>query len=171
MSTALRRVIPRSRLVALACLLGLLGVLGLTAQSASASPGQVVKVPVTDAVFTCNDGTTFTATSGDAVAVFHESTDPQGGVHVTGTIAPSNVTLSRSSDNLTYRLAGASWFGGNITAGGTQVFSDTEHFRLLAPSGGAAGSVSIVSHATVLPDGTVVIEFERNTGTCTPPED
>jgi hypothetical protein len=171
MSTALRRVIPRSRLVALACLLGLLGVLGLTAQSASASPGQVVKVPVAEAVFTCNDGTTFTATSGDAVAVFHESTDPQGGVHVTGTIAPSNVTLSRSSDNLTYRLAGASWFGGNITAGGTQVFSDTEHFRLLAPSGGAAGSVSIVSHATVLPDGTVVIEFERNTGTCTPPED
>jgi hypothetical protein len=157
--------------VALACLLGLLGVLGLTAQSASASPGQVVKVPVAEAVFTCNDGTTFTATSGDAVAVFHESTDPQGGVHVTGTIAPSNVTLSRSSDNLTYRLAGASWFGGNITARGTQVFSDTEHFRLLAPSGGAAGSVSIVSHATVLPDGTVVIEFERNTGTCTPPED
>jgi hypothetical protein len=171
MSTALRRVIPRRLLVALACLLGLLGVLGLTAQSASASPGQVVKVPVAEAVFTCNDGTTFTATSGDAVAVFHESTDPQGGVHVTGTIAPSNVTLSRSSDNLTYRLAGASWFGGNITAGGTQVFSDTEHFRLLAPSGGAAGSVSIVSHATVLPDGTVVIEFERNTGTCTPPED
>ena len=171
MSTALRRVIPRRLLVALACLLGLLGVLGLTAQSASASPGQVVKVPVAGAVFTCNDGTTFTATSGDAVAVFHESTDPQGGVHVTGTIAPSNVTLSRSSDNLTYRLAGASWFGGNITAGGTQVFSDTEHFRLLAPSGGAAGTVSIVSHATVLPDGTVVIEFERNTGTCTPPED
>src|SRR5437660_5981700 len=126
MSTALRRVIPRRLLVALACLLGLLGVLGLTAQSASASPGQVVKVPVAGAVFTCNDGTTFTATSGDAVAVFHESTDPQGGVHVTGTIAPSNVTLSRSSDNLTYRLAGASWFGGNITAGGTRVFSDTE---------------------------------------------
>ena len=172
MSTALRRAIPSRLLVALAAgLLGLLGILSLTAQSASASPGQVVKVPVTGAVFTCNDGTTFTVTSGDAVAVFHESTDPQGGVHVTGTIAPSNVKLSRSSDNLTYRLAGASWFGGNTTAGGTQVFSDTEHFRLLAPSGGAVGTVTIVSHATVLPDGTVVIEFERNTGTCTPPED
>ena len=172
MSTALRRAIPSRLLVALAAgLLGLLGILSLTAQSASASPGQVVKVSVEGAVFTCNDGTTFTVTSGDAVAVFHESTDPQGGVHVTGTIAPSNVKLSRSSDNLTYRLAGASWFGGNTTAGGTQVFSDTEHFRLLAPSGGAAGTVTIVSHATVLPDGTVVIEFERNTGTCTPPED
>jgi hypothetical protein len=152
----------------LAC--GLMVLLGVAAP-ASASPGQVVKLPVAGAVFACTDGTTFTAVSGDAVFLFHESTDPQGGDHVTGTVAPSNVTLAHSSDNLVYHLGGASWFGGNTTAGGAQNFTDTEHFQILGPSGGAAGSVSIVAHATVNADGTLTILFERDTSTCQPPQD
>jgi hypothetical protein len=138
---------------------------------ASASPGQVVKTPVAGAQFTCTDGTTFTAVSGDAVFLFHESTDARGGDHVTGTVAPSNVTLTHSSDSLLYHLGGASWFGGNTTAGGAQNFTDTEHFQILGPSGGPVGSVSIVAHATVLANGTVTISFERDTGTCHAPED
>jgi len=138
---------------------------------ASASPGQVVKLPVAGAQFTCTDGTTFTAVSGDAVFLFHESTDAQGGDHVTGTVAPSNVTLTHSSDTLLYRLGGASWFGGNLTAGGAQDFTDTEHFQILGPSGGPVGSISIVAHATVNANGTLTISFERDTGTCQPPQD
>jgi len=138
---------------------------------ASASPDQVVKLPVAGAQFTCTDGTTFTAVSGDAVFLFHESTDAQGGDHVTGTVAPSNVTLTHSSDTLLYRLGGASWFGGNLTAGGAQDFTDTEHFQILGPSGGPVGSISIVAHATVNANGTLTISFERDTGTCQPPQD
>src|SRR6266851_4785462 len=100
---------------------GLMVLFGV-ALPASASPGQVVTMPVAGAQFTCTDGTTFTAVSGDAVFLFHESTDAQGGDHVTGTVAPSNVTLTHSSDTLLYRLGGASWFGGNLQAGGTQAF-------------------------------------------------
>jgi hypothetical protein len=148
---------------------GLMALLGV-ALPASASAGQVVKMSVAGAGFTCTDGTTFTAVSGDAVFLLHESTDAQGGDHVTGTVAPSNVTLTHSSDNLLYHLGGASWFGGNTTAGGAQNFTDTEHFQILGPSGGPVGSVSIVAHATVNANGTVTISFERDTGTCQAPE-
>jgi hypothetical protein len=68
-------------------------------------------------------------------------------------------------------LGGASWFGGNTTAGGAQNFTDTEHFQILGPSGGPVGSVSIVAHATVNANGTLTISFERDTGTCQPPQD
>jgi len=131
---------------------------------------QVVKVDVTGAVFTCAGGTTYTVTSGTAIAVFHESTDATGGMHVTGTIAPTGVKLASSADNLTYRLAGASWFGGNFGSGGGTA-TDTEHFQIIGPSGGVVASVSIVSHFTVTAQGVVTVEFEKNTGACTPPED
>jgi hypothetical protein len=149
---------------------GLMALLGV-ALPASASPGQVVKMPVVGAQFTCTDGTTFTAVSGDAVFLFHESTDASGGGHVTGTVAPSNVTLTHSSDNLLYHLGGASWFGGNTTAGSAQNFTDTEHFQILGASGGPVGSVSIVAHATINANGTLTISFERDTSTCQPPQD
>jgi len=149
---------------------GLMVLFGV-ALPASASPGQVVKMPVAGAQFTCTDGTTFTAVSGDAVFLFHESTDASGGGHVTGTVAPSNVTLTHSSDSLLYHLGGASWFGGNTTAGSAQNFTDTEHFQILGASGGPVGSVSIVAHATINANGTLTISFERDTGTCQPPQD
>ncbi len=139
------------------------------AQTASSAPGQVVRVDVTGAVFTCADGS-YTVTSGDALSLFHMSTDQNGGIHVTGTIAPRNVTLSFSGDNNTYSLAGAAWFGGNLTDAGSE-FTDTEHFHILGPSGGVVDNVSIVSHVRLTASGDVVVEFEKNTGTCVPPED
>jgi hypothetical protein len=141
------------------------------AQAASAAPGQVVHVDVTGAVFTCNDGSTYTVLSGEAMALFHESVDKAGGFHVTGTIAPTHGTLDFSGDNAVYRLAGASWFGGNGTSNGGFQFTDTEYFTILGPSGGVVDTVRATSHITVLSDGTVTAEFTFDNGTCHTPED
>jgi hypothetical protein len=88
--------------------------------------------------------------------VFHESTDANCGLHVTGTIAPTGVTLL-GSDSLTYKLAGASWFGGNLDANGASVFTDTEFFNIIARGGGVVARVSIVSHITFQPEGSVSV--------------
>ncbi len=141
------------------------------AQAASAAPGQISHEDVTGAVFTCNDGSTYTALSGEAMFLLHESVDKAGGYHVTGTIAPTHVTLDFSGDNAVYRLAGAAWFGGNSTSSGGFQFTDTEHFNILGPSGGVVDTVQATSHITVLPDGTVTIEFTFDNGTCHTPED
>jgi hypothetical protein len=69
-----------------------------------------------------------------------------GGTHVTGTVAATRVSLVSSSDSGTYRLAGASWFGGNFGARGQSDFTDTEHFVILGP-GGVVAHVQIVAHA------------------------
>jgi hypothetical protein len=140
------------------------------AQAASAVPGQVVHQDVTGAVFTCNDGSTYTVLSGEAMFLSHESSDQAGGFHITGTIAPTHVTLDFSGDNAVYRLAGAGWFGGNGTVGGTFQFTDTEYFTILGPSGGVVDTVRATSHITVLADGTVVAEFTFDNGTCHTPE-
>jgi hypothetical protein len=81
------------------------------------------------------------------------------------------VTLDFSGDNAVYRLAGASWFGGNATSNGGFQFTGTEHFNILGPSGGVVDNVKATSHTTVLPDGTVIIEFTFDNGTCHAPED
>jgi hypothetical protein len=165
---SVRRSLKRAR--APIALLFVLGVLLVAPVAASAGPGQVTKEDVTGAVFTCADGSTYTVTSGTAVFLYHESTDAAGGMHVTGTVAPTGVTLDHSTDDLTYRLAGASWFGGNFgSAGGN--FTDTEHFVIRGPSGGPVANVSITAHFTMNAQGVVTVEFEKNTGTCTPPED
>jgi hypothetical protein len=151
-------------------LLVALGALLVAPLAAWASPGQVIKMDVTGAVFTCTDGSTYTVTAGTAVSVFHESIDAAGGFHITGTIAPTHVTLVHRTDDLAYRLAGASWFGGNFGSAGGEA-TDTEHFVIMGPSGGPVANVSITTHFTVNAQGVVTVDFEKNTGTCTPPED
>jgi hypothetical protein len=165
---SLRRLLHRP--AALIALMLAFGAVLVGPPAASASPGQVVKFDATGAVFTCADGSTYTVTSGLAVSLFHESTDAAGGLHITGTIAPTNVTLSHSTDDLTYRLAGASWFGGNLTDAQSD-FTDTEHFVIMGSSGGPVANVSITAHFTANAQGVVTVEFEKNSGTCTPPED
>jgi hypothetical protein len=157
--------------VALAGVLAaIFGSLGL-ASSASAATDVMHNVDVTGAVFTCSGGITYTAVSGTATFLMHESSDAIGGTHVTGTVAPKNVTLESSAGG-TYRLAGASWFGGNFSASssGPADFTDTEHFVILGP-GGVVDNVQIVAHFTQNANGTTIVEFEKNTGTCIPPED
>ncbi|HEY3508469.1 MULTISPECIES: hypothetical protein [Kribbella] len=138
--------------------------------TASASPGQTARVDVTGAVFSCTDGSYYTVTSGDALFLNHESTDANGGFHVTGTVAPRQVTLAFSGDAKTYYLAGASWFGGNFGAGGGEM-TDTEHFQIRAASGGTVDDVSIVTHFTVNANGDVTVSFDKESGTCQPPQD
>ncbi|HEY3556797.1 MAG TPA: hypothetical protein VGL05_05030 [Kribbella sp.] len=137
---------------------------------ASASPGQVTRIDVTGSVFACTDGSYYTITSGDAMFLYHESTDGTGGDHVTGTVAPRQVTLSFSGNSNTYYLAGASWFGGNFGSGGGE-FTDTEHFQIRSASGGTVDDVSIVAHMTMTANGTVTVNFEKDSGTCHAPED
>jgi len=162
---AIQRLV-RWRLALLALLLAI-GAM-LVVPQALAAPGQVVKEPAAGAVFTCGDAT-YTAVSGEVTFVFHLSEDAQGGVHVTGTIAPHNVRLLGSDGN-TYVLGGAAWFGGNLNANGATEFTDTAYFRITGP-GGVVGIVAAVNHITFLPDGTVTVEFMKDRSTCTLPEE
>jgi hypothetical protein len=151
-------------LAAVASTLSAGAVIAAAAIPASASPGQVQRVPIAGAVFACNDGTTYTVTGGTAVFLFHQSTDAQGGLHVTGTVAPSGVTAVHSSDSGSYRIVGASWFGFNLNPDGSSVGTDIAEFEIL----GAAGPVATV-HAVdhVGPNGEFVIDF----GSCEEPQD
>ena len=137
---------------------------------ASASPGQAVRTDVTGAVFACVDGSYYTATSGDAMFVNHESTDKNGGFHITGTIAPRQVTLSFSGDSNTYYLSGAAWFGGNFGATGGEM-TDTEYFQIRSASGGTVDNVSVLMHFTVNANGDVTVSIDKDSGTCHSPTD
>jgi hypothetical protein len=161
----------RTHTIRLAAVVALMLALGawLVAPATAATTTTVMKVDVTGAVFTCEGGVTYTVVSGDAVFLMHESTDANGGTHVTGTVAPGNVILV-GSDGQTYRLAGAAWFGGNFGPSGGN-FTDTEFFSIVAPGGGVVAKVSIVAHFTMNAQGVVTVEFEKNRGTCEPPED
>src|SRR5436309_4370493 len=97
----------------------------------------------TGAVFTC-PGTDYTILPGGTIrSVMHDSFAANGSEHVTGTIAPFGVTLTDGTTSTVYRLAGASWFGGNINnVNGKAEFSDTEFFNILAPNGGVVAKVA-----------------------------
>jgi hypothetical protein len=161
---------PAARRAALVALLLALAALLVAPSTASAAPGQVVKADPTGAVFDCGS-VDYTVTGGTVMFLFHLSPDAAGGEHITGTAAPSGVTLSSSADGLTYHLAGASWFGGNLTAGGTSNFMDTEYFNILSPSGGAVARVAVTSVFVMNAQGVVTVDFVKDEGACTPPED
>src|SRR6266508_2519111 len=119
-----------ARRAALIALLLALAALLVAPATASAAPGQVVKVDATGAVFDCGQ-VTYTPTGG---------------------------TLTSSADNLTYTLAGAGWFGGNLTAGGTSNFIDTEYFNILSPSGGVVARVAVTSVFVMNAQGVVTVD-------------
>jgi hypothetical protein len=145
------------------------GALVLAAAPALAAPGGVVKMDVTGATFECAGGVDYTVTSGNAIFMFQESSDANGGTHVTGTIAPSNVLLSSSTGG-TYRLAGAGWFGFESNGvNGSYTTTDTEHFQIVGP-GGVVARVSETFHITVASDGSVTAYVDKNSGTCSTPE-
>jgi hypothetical protein len=149
---------------AVACALGAAGVIAAVAIPASASTGQVQRIPIAGAVFACNDGTTYTVTGGTAMFLAHQSTDAQGGLHLTGTVAPSGATAVHSSDSGSYRIVGASWFGFNQNPDGSSVSTDTAEFEILGATGPVA-TVHAVDH--IGPNGEFVIDF----GSCEEPHD
>jgi hypothetical protein len=132
----------------------------------NAGTTQVTTFDPTGAVFTC-PGTSYTVLGGTVRSVFHDSFAANGSEHVTGTISPVGVTLSDGTTSTVYRLAGASWFGGNINpAAGKYEFSDTEFFNILGPSGGVVARVAGVEHM-----GTGGSNFSFSFGQCEPPQD
>jgi hypothetical protein len=114
----------------------------------NAGSTQVTTFDPTGATFPCTTGTTYTVTGGTVRSIFHFSTDASGGGHVTGTISPIGVTLTDGTSNTVYRLAGASWFGGNFDAAGNFVTTETEFFNILGPSGGPVAKVAAVEHSS-----------------------
>src|SRR6266498_3821136 len=160
----------RSRVVAVLVALAAVAVALVVVLPASAAGNagttQVATFDPTGAVFTC-PGTDYTVLGGTVVSVFHDSLAANGSEHVTGTIAPTGVTLTDGTTNTGYRLAGASWFGGNFNAvNGKYVFTDTEFFNILGPSGGVVAKVAAVEHMS-----SGGSNFTFTCGECEPPQD
>ncbi len=131
----------------------------------NAGTTQVTTFDPTGAVFTC-PGTDYTVLGGTVRSVFHDSFAANGSEHVTGTISPIGVTLTDGTTDTVYRLAGASWFGGNLDyVNGKFEFSDTEFFNILGP-GGVVAKVAGVEHM-----GSGGSNFSFNFGACQPPQD
>src|ERR671926_1401564 len=122
-------------------------VVALPASAAgSAGTTQVTTFDPTGAVFTC-PGTDYTVLGGTIRSVFHDSFAANCSEHVTGTISPIGVTLTDGTTSTVYRLAGASWFGGNLNyVNGKYEFADTEVFNILGPSGGVVARGAGVEH-------------------------
>ena len=132
----------------------------------NAGSTQVSSFDATGAVFTCPD-TNYTALGGSVLSVFHDSIAGNGSEHVTGTIAPIGVTLTDGTTSTVYRLAGASWFGGNVNdVNGKYEFTDTEFFNILGPSGGVVAKVAGVEHM-----GSGGSNFSFMFGQCEGPQD
>jgi len=142
-------------------------VVALPASAAgNAGTTQVSKFDPTGAVFTC-PGTDYTVLGGSVVSVFHDSFAANGSEHVTGTTAPPCVTSTSGTTSTIYRLAAASWLGCNFDeVNGKFVFTDTEFFNILGPSGGVVARVAGVVHMS-----SGGSNFSFTFGTCEAPED
>jgi len=117
----------------------------LAVPAGAADNTQVTSFDATGAVFACVGGN-YTALGGTVKSVFHDSFAANGSEHVTGTITPIGVTLTDGTTNVVYRLAGASWFGGNLNyVNGKYELSDTEFFNIIGPNGVVA-KVAGVEH-------------------------
>jgi hypothetical protein len=140
-------------------------VVALPASAAgNAGTTQVTTFDPTGAVFTC-PGTDYTVLGGTIRSVFHDSFGANGSEHVTGTIAPVGVTLTDGSS--TYKLAGASWFGGSFNVvNGKFEFGDTQLFNIIAPGGGVVDQVAGVEHM-----GSGGSNFSFVFGACQSPQD
>src|ERR687886_973070 len=141
-------------------------VVALPASAAgNAGTTQISTFDPTGAVFTC-PGADYTVLGGTVRSVFHDSFAANGSEHVTGTISPIGVTLTDGTTDTVYRLAGASWFGGNLDyVNGKFEFSDTEFFNFLGP-GGVVAKVAGVEHM-----GSGGSNFSFSFGACQPPQD
>src|ERR1043166_260440 len=132
----------------------------------NAGSTQVTTFDPTGAVFTC-PGTDYTVLGGIVRSVLHDSFGANGSEHVTGTISPIGVTLSDGTTNATYRLAGASWFGGNFNSvNGRSEVDDTAVFNIPGPGGGVGARVAGVEHM-----GSGGSNFSFTFGQCEAPQD
>jgi hypothetical protein len=142
-------------------------VVALPASAAgNAGSTQVSTFDPTGAVFACPD-VNYAVLGGTVLSVFHDSFAANGSEHVTGTTAPTGVTLTDGTTSTVYKLAGASWFGGNFSeVNGKYEFTDTEFFNIIAPGGGVVARVAGVEHS-----GSGGSNFSFSFGACQPPQD
>jgi hypothetical protein len=141
-------------------------VMALPAGAAGNGGTEVTTSDPTGAVFTC-PGVEYTVLGGTLRSVFRDSVAANGSEHVTGTDIPIGVTLGDGVTDTVYRLAGASWFGGSFDEATQRfVFTDTEHFNILGPSGGVIARVSLVEHMS-----SAGASFSFDGGVCQPPQD
>src|ERR687888_136275 len=90
--------------------------------------------------------------------------DPTGAVF---TCPGTDYTVLGGTTSTVYRLAGASWFGGNFNnVNGKFEFADTEFFNILAPNGGVVAKVAGVEHM-----GSGGSNFSFTFGACEAPQD
>jgi hypothetical protein len=158
----------RSRTIAAIAALAALAAALFVALPASAGNAGTTQISTFDltGVFTC-PGTNYTVLGGTIHSVMHDSFAANGSEHVTGTIAPIGVTLNDGTTDTTYRLSGASWFGGNLDyVNGKYEFGDTEFFNILGPSGGVVAKVAGVEHS-----GSGGSNFSFSFGQCEAPQD
>ena len=154
-----------------AAMLAVLAAVALVAAVSASAAGnagttQVTTFDPTGAVFTCPSAN-YTVLGGIVRSVFHDSIAANGSEHVTGTTSPVGVTLTDGTTSTVYRLAGASWFGGNFNSvNGKYEFGDTEFFNIIAPGGGVVAKVAGVEHM-----GSGGSNFSFNFGQCQPPQD
>ncbi len=141
--------------------LALAGSLLAGASSALADGATTSVIPATGAVFACQNGT-YTAIAGDLKFVMHEGTSASGNENITGTATPEGVVLQDGFGN-SYRLAGASWFGGTFNAQTGGQMTDTADFQILNAAGGTIARVQEMFHVDA--NGTVVLDKS----TCLPP--
>jgi hypothetical protein len=151
-------------LLVFAAVIALALVVALPAGAAgNAGTTQVSTFDPTGAVFTCPDAN-YTVLGGIVRSIMHDSFAADGSEHVTGTISPIGVTLTDGTN--IYKLAGASWFGGNLDyVNGKYEFSDTEFFNILGPNGGVVARVAGVEHS-----GTGGSNFTFTFGACQSPQ-
>jgi hypothetical protein len=145
----------------------LVGAAVLAVPALAAGTTDVGTFDATGAQFTCSDGTTYTALGGTVHTIFHDSFSANGAEHVTGTTAPTRVTLTDGTSSTVYTLGGATWFGGNFNpATGQFEFTDTGFFNIIAPGGGVVGKVAGVEHMS-----SGGANFSFNFGNCQAPQD
>ncbi len=154
------RINYRWRVIAVAVSMGGALAAAVSFAGPASAAAQHSSFPVAGGQIFCTN-TTYTLTGGSIDAVFNVTTSANGSVHITGTDTANHITAVDPAGN-TYRVVGADWFGGTITAPGP--FTDTNEFQIIAANGGVVDSVRVIDH--VSPNGqTISFDF----GTCAPP--
>ena len=155
---------PRLKALAAMAIAG--GALSAAAVHASAAPGATMDVPAAGIAVQCVVGgapVTYTAESGTLHMVNQMQQDATGVMHFTGTVSLQNVTASDGVTSTSYRLVGASWYGGSGTDPSTATVRATDEFNIIGPAGKVA---SVHAHLTFNPDGSV---RGAVLGDCAPP--
>jgi hypothetical protein len=106
------------------------------------------------------------ALSGNLHDLFSVTLDGSGGFHLTASDNPQGVTGTGLTTGATYQGTGVTRFNANSPAGGTNVFTFVNNFRIIGQGSGNNLLVHENFHVTVNPDGTVTSFHDNFSITC-----